>query len=193
MTTKARFNFTAGDGLSFQEANILMELGDALDYAVRVYEDVRLKRMAFFKQSFREMSPSGKLGYSQFHTFVLSIDPMRPAHEVRHMYRDMAVRSGSGDRIDLDSFCNVLQEQQLDRPVDVSLVAKGADPYRYAGFPKDAAGAGGKGGKKNKRGSVAIGEGSLNASNAGGALASADKGDTRTPTRIGMKDKRSSV
>ena len=42
--------------------------------------------------------------------------------QVRHMFREMAVRSGSGgasggsDRIDIDCFCSVLQEHELDRP-----------------------------------------------------------------------------
>jgi hypothetical protein len=42
--------------------------------------------------------------------------------QVRHMFREMAVRTGSGgasggsDRIDIDCFCSVLQEHELDRP-----------------------------------------------------------------------------
>jgi len=42
--------------------------------------------------------------------------------QVRHMFREMAVRSGSGggsggsDGIDSDCFCSVLQEHELDRP-----------------------------------------------------------------------------
>jgi len=61
MAHKACYTFNEGETLNFQEANKLMPLGDALEYAVQVYEEVRVKRLAFFKDAFRQISPSGKV------------------------------------------------------------------------------------------------------------------------------------
>jgi len=190
MAHKACYTFNEGETLNFQEANKLMPLGDALEYAVQVYEEVRVKRLAFFKDAFRQISPSGKLSYAQLQDFILSIDPMRPVHEVEHMYREMCIRSGSSDRIDPTSFSQVLQEQQLDRPADYSLVLKGADPLRYAGLKDTAAAT--KGAKKGKSGKDAFGS-SAPAGGGQSPLATAPNSkNTRPPTRIGLKNKKGS-
>jgi hypothetical protein len=70
MALKACYIFKEGETLNFQEANKLMHLGDVLEYAVQVYEDVRMKRLAFFKDSFRQISPSGKV---YLHVFVVCV------------------------------------------------------------------------------------------------------------------------
>jgi TRAP-type C4-dicarboxylate transport system substrate-binding protein len=67
MALKACYTFNEGETLNFQEANKLMHLGDVLEYAVQVYEDVRMKRLAFFKDTFRQITPSGKV---YLHVFV---------------------------------------------------------------------------------------------------------------------------
>ena len=82
MASRARFTSNEGELLNFQEANRLLALGDALEYAVGVYEEVRRKRRANLKEEFRQISASGNLSYTQFHDLVLSLDPLRPTAQV---------------------------------------------------------------------------------------------------------------
>ena len=114
------------------------------------------------------------------------------------MYREMTVRSNSRDRIDVDVFCQVLQEQELDRPADYSLVLKGADPFRYLRLPSSPVPSTKfetKGAKKIKREEKAVPV--VSDVKVQGMIITptplpdnVEKKDTRAHTRISFKDKK---
>ena len=55
MAKCGRYKYSEAEKLNFQEANKLLDIEDALDFAVQVYEDVRSNRQALLKEIMREV------------------------------------------------------------------------------------------------------------------------------------------
>ena len=85
----------------------------------------------------------------------------------------------------------ILQEQELDRPAGYALVLQGADPFKYAGLQKENPAVGRKKNKKAGVDSAPTGASASGQTGAPGvtAVSAPEKRESRTPTRISMKDK----